>query len=58
MLASDGGAPAPRRPATRLSDAGLGRWGPSPTPSCGSSFWCWPRTVGPQPHAVLRLVFL
>src|SRR6266436_4021528 len=37
LLASDGGAPAPRRPAARSSD-------------------CSPRTAGPQPRDVLRLV--
>src|SRR5712692_6923123 len=35
-LASDGGAPAPRRPAARLIFARLGRRGPSPATSCGS----------------------
>src|SRR6266498_5274730 len=49
-LASDGGAPAPRRPAAHTSpDARLGRRGPSPATSCGSHFTGRsPRTAGPQ----------
>src|SRR5262245_58217394 len=58
-LASDGGAPAPRRPAARTtrSLARLGRRGPSPASSCGSHypFIGSPRTAGPQPRVVLRL---
>src|SRR6266498_5786259 len=56
-LASDGGAPAPRRPAAHTSpDARLGRRGPSPATSCGSHFTGRsPRTAGPQPRDVLRL---
>src|SRR5262249_29487198 len=40
LLASDGGAPAPRRPPARTttSSARLGRWGPSPTTSSGSHY--------------------
>src|SRR5215470_8840851 len=56
-LASDGGAPAPRRPAARtLINARLGRRGPSPATSCGShTHQRSPRTAGPQPRDVLRL---
>jgi len=59
MLASDGEAPAPRRPAARTTFqyARLGRRGPCPATSCGSHdvSICSPRTAGPLPRDVLRL---
>src|SRR5207248_5941386 len=55
MLASDGGAPAPRRPAARTTRAITGSPRPSHDPGSHHFFVCSPRTVWPQPHDVLRL---
>src|SRR5438874_3162804 len=55
MLASDGGAPAPRRPAARTTSSITGSPRPSHDRRLAPFFVGSPRTVGPQPHDVLRL---
>src|SRR5438309_11926361 len=58
MLASDGGAPAPRRLAARPPLICSPRTvGPQPHDvlRLALPLICSPRTVGPQPHDVLRL---
>src|SRR5438874_13648471 len=55
MLASDGGAPAPRRPAARTTSSITGSPRPSHDRRLARFFVGSPRTVGPQPHDVLRL---
>src|SRR5207248_7168075 len=54
-LASDRGAPAPRRPAARTTRSITGSPRPSHDRRLASFFVGSPRTVGPQPHDVLRL---
>src|SRR5437867_10102923 len=56
MLASDGGAPAPRRPAAQFSGCAPRTAGaPAPRRPAAQFSGCSPRTAGPQPRDVLRL---